>query len=274
MQLRSRLITKYKAVGLEGIFRALRHRVSRKLSGVEDVGTQHILISRRLSALFNSTVAYGPFAGTKLSSEIRWGAGDRGSMLLGIYEKEVIEFLATFGDGRRTFIDIGAADGYYAIGCVKSGLFKKSICFEISEIGQKIIKRNAALNLIEEKIEVHGEADFAVLQKIPIEVRDACVLLIDIEGAEFDFITADLLRKFVNAFIVIEVHDNFVADGSERYKKLYDLCSEHFNCTEVRTGARDLSQYKELEFFPDHDRWLICSESRRRLGKWLFLEPK
>lgn len=48
-------------------------------------------ISKELNDLYFGTVAYGPFKGLKLGSDSWWCGIDRASMLLGIYEKEILE---------------------------------------------------------------------------------------------------------------------------------------------------------------------------------------
>ena len=46
------------------------------------------------------------------------------SQCLGLYEKEILEFIENIEDGQFTnFIDIGAADGYYAVGILSTGKY-------------------------------------------------------------------------------------------------------------------------------------------------------
>ena len=81
--------------------------------GISETGAIHkrrIRISGELDEVFNSTVRYGPFKGLKLSSNTWWGGTDRGSMLFGIYEKEVLDSLQNIPLKFNTFIDLGAAD--------------------------------------------------------------------------------------------------------------------------------------------------------------------
>ena len=76
----------------------------------------------------NATVAYGPFKGLKFSSDAWWGR-ERASMILGLYEQEVLESLTNIPKKYKSFIDLGAADGYYGIGVLVNNLFENSICF-------------------------------------------------------------------------------------------------------------------------------------------------
>jgi tRNA G37 N-methylase Trm5 len=72
---------------------------------------------------------------------------DRGGMILGMYEQEVI---TTLNQNRgRILINLGAGDGFYSIGGVKSGLFEESIAFEMRSESQSLIIENARLNGVE-----------------------------------------------------------------------------------------------------------------------------
>jgi len=100
------------------------------------------------------------------------------------------------------------------------------------------------------------------------------MIIVDIEGAEFDVLGEEFLEAFSKSAWIIEIHDEFSDQGPVQYEQLKNRCARYFNLTEIRTGARDLSTIPEVEFLDDHSRWLICSESRGRLGKWLMLNLK
>ena len=83
-------------------------------------------------------VAYGTFKGMKLSKNTYWSKNDIITHILGVYEKHVLKKIIEFSKkGNYPFIDIGAADGYFAIGMAFSETFKKIYAFEIDEEGRK-----------------------------------------------------------------------------------------------------------------------------------------
>src|ERR1035438_908140 len=96
--------------------------------------------------LFRKTcvsVRSGPFAG------MRWGNRAVGSMvvpkLVGTYEKElasIIEHLPVFD----LVIDIGAAEGWYAVGLLYRKAARKVVAFEQTENGQNGCRDNAKRN--------------------------------------------------------------------------------------------------------------------------------
>ena len=137
-------------------------------------------ISNHFDKIFESTVIYGPFKGLKLSKDTWWGSTDRASMLFGFYEKEVLESLQNIPKHYKTFIDLGAADGYYAVGVLVNNLFESSICYESSLKGRETISRNAKINNVENKIEIRGCAKNNFYKEFNKITLSGAVLFIDI----------------------------------------------------------------------------------------------
>jgi hypothetical protein len=233
-------------------------------------------ISKELNDLYFGTVAYGPFKGLKLGSDSWWCGIDRASMLLGIYEKEILESLQSIPQSHKTFINLGAADGYYAIGTLFSNKFDFCYSYEEIEKGRECIFSNAITNKVAEKLKVHGIAEsgfYKILQAQGVDLSKT-VVLSDIEGGEFDLFDEETFKAFRGAVIFIEIHDLYFDDGAEKLEKLKADACKYFRISDLVTGARDLSIFPELRCFNDNDRWLICSEARPRLGLCLRLDPK
>ncbi len=53
---------------------------------------------------------------------------------MGFMKKKFWNLLTTQQNEFKLLIDIGAADGYYAIGALISNKFQKSICYEILQM--------------------------------------------------------------------------------------------------------------------------------------------
>jgi hypothetical protein len=238
-------------------------------------GTEHAIETRRrqiaatLNSAFNSTVRYGPFKGLKFSDERWWGI-DRAGMLLGLYEQEILDSLVNIPKQYKVLIDLGAADGYYGIGALINNLFAYSYCFEASESGRNILKRNAEINGVSARVSIHGLATKDFYKSIRPDHIATSVLLVDIEGGEFDLLDKELLRVFRSSIIFVELHDR----AEHRLARLRSDASDFFDISELTTTSRDLSKFPELSSFSDTDRWLICSEGRPCLMAWYRLDPK
>ena len=240
----------------------------------ETVYERRLRVSKEVFEMKKGVVGYGPLKGLRLADDAWWGAPDKASMLLGIYEQELLETLCSKPlTDRSYFIDIGAADGYYGIGLVTAGFYKKSFCFEISEKGRQTIQEGARVNRVSEKVEVFGAADHTLAQQLPQGCIDDAVVLVDIEGGEFDVLNEEFLKTFKNAYILIEIH-NWIEGFEEKYFNLLLAASRYFEIDTVKPVARDLTQFSELNDFTDDNRYLICSEGRPNVMRFLRLNPK
>jgi|TARA_B110000003_G_scaffold266448_1_gene293436 hypothetical protein len=223
----------------------------------------------------NSTIQYGPFKGMLLSRGDWWGKIDRPSMIYGFYEQEVLESLTKDRGKFKTLIDVGAADGYYAIGGIISKTFEKSICYEIAEEGQNQIRKNAKLNNVSDKVEIRGEAKRNFHDDFSQEELSSSIILMDIEGVEFDlFAQREDFLKLKHSTLIIESHALYFDDGDIKQQNLISMAQEFFDVTELKTGLRDFSNFTDLRKYSDSDRWLMCSEGRGELMSWLRLDPK
>lgn len=242
----------------------------------ETIKQRKLRISKELFDQLDGEVKYGIFKGMKMYPETWWGSLDLGLMCLGEYEKEIIEELHE-GLGKianpRTFIDIGAADGYYAVGVLHSRLAEKCICFELNQNGQKNIIKNHKLNNSPGKLEVYGDVFENFKQVISINEIKNSLILIDIEGAEFNFLNKEMLSQLKEATLLIEVH-NWVDDFEETYREFLINASEFFKVKKILSSPRNFNGFEEeLRSFTDDNRALLFSESRPCQMRFLKMTP-
>lgn len=229
-------------------------------------------ISDWVSIGHNNTVAYGPFKGMRLSVESHWGASDRGAMVLGLYEQELLSTLSRLPLRKKALIDLGAGDGYYGVGGLVGGIFERSYCFEISPRGREIIAKNADLNQVASNLHIFGEATKQFYKQLPPDAISDSVLLIDIEGAEFDIVDQETFKIFSSSLIIIEIH-LWMPDIHRKVQRLIDDARLTHTSEKILMSTRDLSAFTELNSLNDNSRWLLCSEGRPHLMYWLKFEP-
>jgi len=230
-------------------------------------------ISDRIANHYQNTIAYGPLKGFRFVEESHWSAADRGGMILGLYEQEMLNELRNIPSNYKTFIDLGAADGYYGVGVVVGKLFEKSYCYEITEAGRSVIRKNADRNMVSSQVIVRGEATREIATEIPRDEIDSSVLFVDIEGGEFNLFDSKLFFDFKRSIIFIETHEFFHLDGKEKLKKLISDSQSTHHVKHIRMGGRDLSVFPELYGWNDFDRWILCAEGRPQLMTWLRFDP-
>ena len=229
-------------------------------------------VSVQLAKHHQNTIQYGPFKGLRLDGESHWSEGDRGAMVLGLYEQEVLNLLKECSRPKGVFINLGAADGYYAIGVLIANLFAKAIAFEITEEGQNVIRAQAEFNHVTDRLTVLGKAEIGFAQSLSKADLLDSVVLCDIEGGEFEVFTPETFQDLQSSTIVIELHEWF-SDAEQRVGKLIDACAKTHTYRFFRTGSRDLSHFPELVRLDDNTRWLICGEGRPYHMRWIVFEP-
>jgi hypothetical protein len=239
------------------------------------VGLYRRRLSRTIFANLNGVVRYGPFAGLRWLDNPRWGRSEQGVMMLGLYEQEVLTNLVGAPDRFRVFVDVGAADGYYAVGFLHSGRVDRSVAFEMIPECRQAIKLLAIENGVADKIEILGAAsdkfvDDLAKQKI---VSSETMFLIDIEGAEFEVLTEEVFEFLKESLIVVEMHAHIYPDPQGQLDRLIEKAYKTHTVTSWLPGARNPWTIKELESFTEIDRWILCSEGRVEVQQWLRFDP-
>jgi len=262
-----------------GVSEGLKH-LWRYMSQFSDLELYFIQKKREALAAefvqkYGHKVRHGHLTGTSLWEGDSRGNTDMPSMILGFYEKEVLNTIIENKSEYTCFVNIGSADGYYSVGLLKNNFFEHAICFEISEHLREVTLDIAQKNDISKNLIVHGKATDNFTKVITNEglVLSDCLILCDIEGGEFDIFTSQNLYKLRHSFIIIEIHDFLVENGHEKYETLLDRCAPYFTIQEICTGSRDLSLFNEINLLPDTDRWLLCSEGRMQSMRWIVLKP-
>jgi hypothetical protein len=175
--------------------------------------------------------------------------------------------------GRRTFIDIGAADGYYATGVVISGLFEGALCFETSAKGRDVIAVNAKLNDIQDKIVVYGAASVLTLtENLGLSIE--ALVLVDIEGGEFELFRPDIIRLLRDCVIIVELHDFYFENGIELKNDLISRAEEVFDVDILFSETLPCEYLSDFKDLNDDERALAFSECRPRSMEWLVFHPK
>lgn len=232
-----------------------------------------VSLSNAVAEFHGFKVGHGPFKGLKLLKTTYWAPTDKASMVLGLYEQGILNELNLLKGKYKVLIDIGAADGYYAIGALIGGICEKAYCFELNEEGQSSIRQTAILNDVSSNVTIFGGANNTFYNLIPEFDRNPSILLVDIEGAEFDLLTEDVFSIFKQSIVFIELHDWFYKDRNEKIKSLFARFSKTHTAYEISYGSRNPDDFPELADLCDDDRWLLCSEGRAKTMKWLKLVP-
>lgn len=260
-----------------GFFKLLKQFISKSIVHiglVEDIPQARIRLSDYIYNISKGTVMYGPLKGLILDKAfMNWSKVDLGSILLGLYEQEVIEELVKISKYRKVFVDVGAADGIFAVGLLAADIYDQSICFEIDDQAKRNILNLAKKNNLDNKVMIFDEASVSTMQSLSsLNWNDSCIL-IDIEGDEFKFITPEMLQTIRGSTLVIEIHDRYMDDPKKSKYDLEQMLNKEYTIKVITTASRDLSQIHEIKHLHDNERWLLCSEGRGWRMEWWVCEP-
>jgi hypothetical protein len=160
-------------------------------------------------------------------------------MILGLYEQEVMENLVGAPARFGVFVDVGAADGYYAVGLLYSGRVDRSVAFESLPEGREAIARLAAENGVSDKITILGTASDHFDDTIRVHKINSqeSMFLIDIEGAAFKVLTEKVFVLLKDSLIVVETHAHIYADPQGRWNASLRPLPRH---TAQRPSLQDL----------------------------------
>lgn len=234
----------------------------------------HRMVSDSVASKLNYTVAYGPFKGMKIDSQPYWAPSDLGIKCFGMYELEIQDLLIKLQKERHrsTFIDLGGADGYFAIGVLVNRLFDKCIVYEMDAKGREKLGHNSSVNGVRDRIIIKGEANIDTLSEALANNQEDFILLCDIEGAEYSLFTEDLLFRLRNNHLIIEMHEPYYY-GQEKADQLFERAIKHFKVDIILSGGRDFSLIEEAHLLSDIERALLMSEGRGPIGTWWHLSP-
>jgi hypothetical protein len=217
-------------------------------------------------------VQSGPFRGTRLATQACWGDGDLAAKLLGVYEEELHPAINEFAaESYGAIVDIGAADGYYAVGAAR--LFNETpvFAFDTNEQSHKIIEENAELNGVSNQIICGNLCSGSTLREMA-QRWSHLLIIADCEGGESEvFSDAGMIGSLACCDLIIECHD-FMRPGITG-----DLVAKFFNSHFVEiiySGARNPNRFRFLSHLTDWERWITICENRPAMMNWLVCRSK
>jgi len=218
-------------------------------------------------------VRSGPFKGMLYIDEVVWGSIT--PKWLGSYEAElhcvIHEFLCR---GQSNVIDIGCAEGYYAVGLAKLMPNTKVFAFDTDFISRRQARCLARLNGVDDRLKIGKYCSSAELNRLT--EGDAAVIC-DIEGYEAVLLDPELVPNLQYVDMLVEVHEN--SDESNETEELlkHRFCQTH-QIIKFRGVSRDqwIEENGNLLNEGASFSWLhdATAEHRVRSQVWLSMTAK
>ena len=176
-------------------------------------------LARLTAEKTHSTVMAGPFSGMRYI-ELSIGSALI-PKLLGIYERELAPCIEEICRNRpELVVDLGAAEGYYAVGLARRLPASRIIAFESEELGRRDLLRLAQLNGVADRIEIRATCTPADLIYIATRFEHA-TYVIDIEGNESMLLDDGVCNLLSRSTLLVEVHEFVVPSIAKSLQMQY-----------------------------------------------------
>lgn len=137
--------------------------------------------------------------------------------LLGQYERQLYPYILEAAGSCDLVIDVGHAEGYYAVGLAKMG--KRVMAFDAASHERRICRGMARANGVQ--VEIGSWCSPSSLYA----VKEPALVICDIEGGEYDLLSSDVASALAKSWFIVELHsakreDN--VDLRDRFSKSHE----------------------------------------------------
>jgi hypothetical protein len=209
----------------------------------------------------------GPFKGMDYVASSAEGA--LLPRLLGSYEHELHPHLTAFAqEDLEVIIDVGCAEGYYAVGLARLMPKVTIHAHDIDPAAQAACRALAQKNGVADRVQVGGEFKPEDFQAF---AGKRALVMVDAEGAELDVLQPDRAPALAALSLIVETHDIYrqgaLATLKERFAPTHDI-------VQVDQQYAAFEPPPWFQTLPHLDRLLALWEWRVSPTPWLVMRPK
>jgi hypothetical protein len=223
-----------------------------------------------------NTVLSGPFRGMRLDLT---PVSNRNLLgyLLGTQEAELHDVVRrVIARGYCRIINVGAADGYYAVGFLREMSNTRVTAFEGAAEHHAGLLQTAAMNGVAARFALKGFCRPDDLAAELAELEGPTLVFADIEGGELDLLDPVRVPRLSEVDILVETHDSFVPDCTAKLKARF---SDSHNVEQVVARPRSIADFPsgiipELPKFMPRTAVELMNERRTGIQIWLYLTAK
>jgi hypothetical protein len=241
--------------------------------GVNSISCGEFKISFISISLFSDLIVLnGPFKGLVYPQYESVGSVIA-PKLLGSYEMELHPIIdEVIKKNYDSVVDIGCAEGYYAIGLGKMMPNTSIFAFDTFDKARILCERMAELNGVNVDIGAFCTKD--TLMNLKLGTKS--LIISDCEGYELQLFDDKTVTRLKNHDFLIEVHDPL--NKYDTTKKMLSAFSRHHNLTVIQSiddvTKPYLYDFSELENLSFEERRGILAEGRMQIMKWIFATSK
>jgi hypothetical protein len=227
--------------------------------------------TRRFVRRHGLVVQAGPFAGMSYPRSAVGRAEQLVPKLLGSYESELHDAIeAVVAQDWEQVVDIGAGDGYYAVGLALRCPSATVRAWEMNPLPARVALELACSNGVDGRIEMGGECRLDDLRALP-ELRS--LVFSDCEGAEDELLDPAAVPLLRRSAVVVEMHDA-LAPGVEA--RLAERFTGTHRVETIGMRTRHAGEHPELgdvDRLNYIDQELLVTEFRTHPVRWAVMTP-
>ena len=228
-----------------------------------------VLIQNTLLEEEGTKVLQGPLQGLDFIEQSAEGCHI--AKLLGCYEQPLQPYIAAaIEKDYSTILNIGCAEGYYAVGLALAMPDATSLAFDIDPKAQAACVQLAEKNEVSDRVEVGGlfsPANFADYEHEPT------LVFCDIEGAELELLDPEIAPALRSMDLIIESHECLIPGITDTL--IMRFSATHNISLIPDNGSRHLDNepawFKQLSHL---DQLLATWEWRSGPTPWLIMSAK
>lgn len=223
-------------------------------------------LTHKLIAARGSRVMSGPFAGMAYLDSARSSA--LLPKLLGTYEDELHAVLEQMlSHGYDTVVDIGSAEGYYAVGLALRLPHSRVFAYDIDPIALRKCEELAELNGVAQRITFHSRFETARMK----DIRAGRTLVVcDVDGYELELFAERNSPFWAEADLLVELHD-FIGKPC---RQTVERCLAPTHRLEIVSSVdKDENKLSDFAFLTPDERRLAVSEIRPH-QEWLIAHAR
>jgi hypothetical protein len=195
--------------------------------------------------------------------------------LLGTYERELVRVIEEIIRERfEEVIDIGAAEGYYAVGLARRLPAARVHAFEMSERGRALLSEMAMANGVADRVLIKGRCDVADLRDCLVSSRRP-VVICDVEGFEATLLDPDRVPSLAHAPLLVEIHETLRPGVGQVIRTRFEITHQ---IEEIRQAERQIADFPFRTLYtrllPERSLLDLLSEWRPQGMTWLWMRPR
>src|SRR5262249_31066438 len=168
-------------------------------------------------------------------------------------------------------VNIGAGEGYYAVGLALRAPEAHVVGFEANEDNLALFELLCQNNGVRERITILG---LCTIERLNAILTPKALVICDCEGAELELLRPDAIPNLASADILVELHDFIDPSTSpvicERFSATHRVQIVHGQSRNLESNPFLLSKYPFLAGLKHKDRQTFIRDSRPPGMNWAF----